>query len=214
MQPESIEQVAGTQAPGLPDTIFQIGRSLSGLAPGALADLRREAGDSLAPRPAYFWRLAARHELIRYDEANWLRVIRIMAILTDKGDPKGKISPHAPKSAANNWRGLGAALCDGGDRAWGAGQLDPRPMLSELRFARLLAATGDMRGDLMERAARALAAKKSPGGSGVDCTELARFLLRPDDPEPGRSLARSYYARLDRGQIADLPDAAKSGDAE
>jgi CRISPR system Cascade subunit CasB len=213
MQPEPRNQVSGNPTSGLADTIFQIGRSLSGLEPGALAELRREAGGGNAPRPAYFWRLAARHDVIRFDEAGWLRIIRIMAIITDKGEPKGKLSPHAPKSAANNWRGLGAALCDGGDRAWGAGQLDPRPMLSELRFARLLAATGDMRSDLMERAARALAAKKAPGGGGVDCTELARFLLRPDDPEHGRSLARSYYARLDRGQTNDaLVDA--TGDDE
>ena len=201
MQPEP-----NKQAENLPDTIFQIGRSLAGLEPGALADLRREAGEAIAPRSAYFWRLAARHEVIRHNEDSWLRIIRSMAILTDKGAPKGKLSPHVSKSAANNWRGLGAALCDGGDRQWGAGQLDPRPMLSELRFARLLAATGGMRADLMERAARALTTKKSPGTGGVDCTDLARFLLYPNDPEPGRSLARSYYARMDRGAASDQPE--------
>ena len=202
------------QASGLSETISKIGSTLAGLEPGALADLRREAGEAAAPRPAYFWRLAARHEAIRHNEDSWLRIIRIMAILTDQGAPEGKPSPHAPKSAANNWRGLGAALCDGGDRQWGAGQLDPRPMLSQLRFARLLAATGNMRADLMERAARALAAKKSPGG-GLDCIDLAHFLLRPDDPEPGRSLARSYYARLDRGAVSDKPDDASiTGDDE
>ena len=184
MQPEP-----NKQAENLPDTIYEIGYKLAGLEPGALADLRREAGEATAPRPAYFWRLAARYKEIKDNEEGWLRIIRIMAILTDKGDPKGKRSPHVSKSAANNWRGLGAALCDGGDPQWGVGQLKPRPMLSELRFARLLAATGDTRADLMERAARALAAKKSPGTSGVDCTDLARFLLYPDDPEPGHKLA-------------------------
>ena len=194
MQPEP-----NKQASTLHETIFAIGRTLAGLEPGALADLRCEAGDATAARPAYFWRLAARHAAIRYNEESWLRIIRIMAILTDKGAPEGKPSPHVGKSSANNWRGLGAALCDGGDRQWGIGQRDPRPMLSELRFARLLAATGDMRADLMERAARALTAKKSPGTSGVDCTDLARFLLCPNDPKPGQTIARSYYARLDRG---------------
>ena len=201
MQPEP-----NKQASSLPETIFAIGRTLADLEPGALADLRREAGEGSGPRPSYFWRLAARHEAIRHNEESWLRIIRIMAILTDKGAPKGKLSPHVSKSAANNWRGLGVALCDGGDPQWGVGQLDPRPMLSELRFARLLAATGDMRADLMEHAARALTAKKSPGTGGVDCTDLARFLLYPNDPEPGRSLARSYYARLDRGAASDQPE--------
>jgi CRISPR system Cascade subunit CasB len=210
MQPEPSKHIHD-----LSDTIFQIGRALSNLEPGALADLRREAGDDLAPHPAYFWRLAARYQIIRYNEKTWLRIIRIMAILTDKGEPNAKVSPHASKSAANSWRGFGAALCDGGDRLWGIGQLDPRPMLSELRFARLLAAKGDMRADLMERAVRALAAKKLPGSGGVDCADLARFLLRPDDPDHGRSLARSYYARLDRGTAQDTPDTATiTGDDE
>ena len=203
------------QASGLRDKIFAIGRNLADLEPGALADLRREAGEATAPRPAYFWRLAARHEVIRHNEESWLRIIRIMAILTDKGDPEGKLSPHVSKSAANNWRGLGAALCDGGDPQWGVGELDPRPMLSELRFARMLAATGDMRADLMERAARALAAKKSPGTGGVDCADLAWFLLYSNDPKPGQTLARSYYARLDRGAASDQPDDASiTGDDE
>lgn len=194
-------------------TVKAIGQALAALEPGPLADLRRETGDPDAPRPAAFWRLAVRHPLIGRNEATWLRIIRIMAVLTDKGAPEGKASPHQDK------RGLGAALCDGGDTQWGFGELDPRPMLSELRLARLLAARDDMRADLMERAVRALAAKKPPGSGGVDCSDLAKFLLFSDDPEPGRRLARSYYARLDRTkriEPSDEPDTAahSTGDDE
>ena len=120
-----------------------------------------------------------------------------MAILTDKGQQGSKSSPHAPATQDNGWRGLGHALCDGGDLTWGRGETDPRPMLSELRFARLLAAKGPMRAQLMTRAARALAAKKPPDAA-VNCTDLAAFLLFPDNPDNTRNLARQYYARLDR----------------
>jgi CRISPR system Cascade subunit CasB len=197
------------------DTMVQIGQSLADLDADALAELRRGPGRGSRPQPAYFWRLAARHAIIRSDEDAWLRIIRIMAILTDTGNVVGKLSPHAGKSAANHWRGFGTALCDGGDRQWGVTYFDRHPMLSELRLARLLVATGDMRADLMERAARALAAKKPPGSGGVDCADLADFLLRLDDPEPGRRLARSYYARLERGMATDHPtDTSATGDDE
>jgi hypothetical protein len=75
-------------------------------------------------------------------------------------------------------------------------------MLSEPRFARLLAARAAMRVELLERAARALAAKKPPG-SGVNCTDLANFLLYPDTPSHVRKLAKDYYARLDRARQVD-----------
>ena len=203
MQPDTVDHKTD-----LKDKIFEIGRTLAALEPGALAELRREQPDAMAPHPAYFWRLAARHKLYPSDETRWVRIIRIMAILTEKGNSEGKKSPHAAKSHANGWRGLGAALCDGADTSWGASQSDPRPMLSELRFARLLAAKGEMRAVLMERAARALAAKK-PAGAGVDCIDLAKFLLYDTDPVPARNLARDYYARLDRSRNANASDDAE-----
>jgi CRISPR system Cascade subunit CasB len=190
----------------LDDTIFNIGRDLAGLDTGPLAELRRVPPNELTPRPAYFWRLRDRYPRIARDEETWLLIIRIMAILTDKGPPERvdgirKPSPHKSKS------GLGTALCDGGDREWGQGELKPRAMLSELRFARLLAAKGAVRADLLERAARALASSK-PAASQVDCTDLARLLLYPDEPDHARSLARQYYARLDRAsRISDNDNA-------
>ncbi len=197
----------------IPDTVFQIGQTLADLDPGPLAALRRGVG--WGAQPSYYWRLAARHTIIRSNEDAWLQIIRIMALLTDTGYRADKASPHTGKSAANHWRGFGTALCDGGDWQWGVRRVDRHPLLSELRFARLLAATGDRRAELMEHAARALAAKRVPGSGGVDCSDVAHFLLRPDDPEPGRCLARSYYSRLMRGVVPDQPtDTSAPGDDE
>lgn len=189
--------------PTLGNTIAAIGQSLAGLDPGALADLRRMSLDGDASCAPYFWRLAARHDFGQGERLQtWARIVQIIAILTDKGSADGRKSVHAPAMKDNGWRGLGHALCDGGDPAWGKGETDPRPMLSELRFARLLAARGGMRAELMERAARALATQKPPGAQ-VNCTDLARFLLYSDNPEYTRKLARDYYARLDRAGPKD-----------
>lgn len=193
MQPEP-----KADKPKLGDKIYAIGQTLTDLDPGALADLRRISLEGGAPGAPYFWRLASRHNFGADEHLqSWARIVQIMAILTDKGSTENKKSPHIPASENNGWRGLGHALCDGGDLAWGKGENDPRPMLSELRFARLIAARGAMRAELMERAARALATKKPPGEQ-VNCTDLARFLLYPDNPDHARKLARDYYARLDR----------------
>lgn len=197
-------------------SIFEIGRTLAGLDPGALADLRRLSLDGDDAGAPYFWRLAARHDFGgEASQKTWARIVQIMAILTDKGASDGKRSPHEPPADNNGMRGLGAALCDGGDPAWGRGELDPRPMLSELRFARLLVARGAMRAELMERAARALAANKPPG-VGVNCTDLAWLLLHPDNPSHARKLARDYYARLDRTRRGDdtRQDDTTPGDSE
>lgn len=184
--------------PALKDTIFEIGRTLADLDPGALADLRRMSLDGDQAGAPYFWRLTSRYKF--GDGARleaWARVVRIMAILTDKGAPETKRSPHDPPTRDNGWRGLGTALCDAGDPGWGRGETDPRPMLSELRFARLLAARGTSQAELMERAVRNLAARKLHG-VGFNCTDLAWLLLAPENPAHARKLAEDYYDRLDR----------------
>jgi len=207
MQPES--QVDRRK---LADTIFAIGQTLAKLDPGPLADLRRTSLDRDEHGAPYFWRLAARHDFgAKTRLATWARIVQIMAILTEKGERENKRSPHEPASQDNGWRGLGHALCDGGDPAWGIGQAEPRPMLSELRLARLLAARGVTRAELMERAIRALAVKKPPG-AGLDCNDLARFLLFPDDPAHARKLARDYYTRLDRTRSSQN-NSTETGDA-
>lgn len=186
-------------------TVADIGHALASLDPGPLAELRRMSFDTDHPGTPMFWRLVNKYQL-HGKEKPWANIIQMMAILTDKGDPEGRLSPHAARNEANGWRGLGHALCDGGDLAWGAGESDPRPMLSETRFARLLAAKGKTRGDLLRRAIRALAAKK-PGGAAVDCADIARLLLFSGAPRTTRKLADHYYARLDRAQQRDSDDA-------
>ena len=86
-------------------------------------------------------------------------------------------------------------------------------MLSESRFARLLAAKGKPRDDLLQRAIRALAAKK-PGGAPVDCADISKLLLFPGDPRTTRKLAEHYYARLDRAQKKDADDNDSSDPGE
>ena len=171
------------------DTATYAAATLAALLPGDLAELRRMAPGNLAP---WFWRLANRRPAtIGYREGDWMHVIRILAILTPRGDPETR--PRLHQSS----RGLGAVLCDGGDHAWPEpAQTQPRPAYSELRFARLLASKGTQRPVLLTRAARSLARSMRPG-SGVDVREIAFAILHPDSTEVNNRLARSYYARLD-----------------
>lgn len=198
----------------LGDKIFAIGRSLAGLDSGPLAELRRMSLDGDQFGAPYFWRLASRHDFgSRARLQTWAKIVQIMAILTDKGELERRLSPHAPPTKDNGWRGLGHDLCDGVAPAWGKGEINPRPMLSELRFARLLAARGPMRAELMERAARMLAVKKPPA-TGVNCIDLAWFLIDPGNLAHARKLARDYYACLDRAGRNDdqIIDTSTTGD--
>jgi len=163
--------------------------TLGGLASGDLAELRRMGPGNLAP---WFWRLAARHDPIRYREVDWMQVVRILAILTPRGVPERRPRLHQPN------RHLGAVLCDGGDSAWPDPSLArPRPVYSQLRFAKLLESKGAQRSVLLTRAARSLARSMPPGG-GVNVKDIALAVLFPDSTEVSNGLARSYYARLDR----------------
>ena len=162
--------------------------TLGGLAPGELAELRRMGHGNLAP---WFWRLATRHDPIRHREADWMQVVRILAILTPRGDTEKRPRLHRPT------RHLGAVLCDGGDTAWpDPSQAQPRPAYSELRFAKLLESKDAQRSVLLTRAARSLARSMPPGG-GVDVRDIAFAVLYPHSAEVNSGLARSYYARLD-----------------
>lgn len=161
------------------------------LDPGALAALRRMKAESAAPA---FWRLAAQHRgtIGRQDlveQWKWTAILRILAILTPRGEPDKRPPLHNPS------RSLGAVLCDGGDPGW-PGDERPRPVFSERRLAQLMAARGTQRAVLLTRAARALARSMQPG-SGVNVPDIALALLFPDD---GRRLAEPYYRRLDRAE--------------
>ena len=156
------------------------------LAPGQLADLRRMERGRAAPA---FWRLAARHPTTIGNpalEETWMNIIRILAILTPKGNPESRAPLH------NQKRRLGEVLCDGGDPVWPPTN-PPRPALSEHRLMKLLAARGQQRRVLLTRAARALARSMQPG-SGLSVPDIAFALL---SPENNRYIAEHYYRRLD-----------------
>ena len=171
----------------LDETIMAVSQRLLGLDPGPLAELRRmEPG---GPGTPIFWRLAAEMRLDDGQREQWMQIVRILAILT-------------PRSRGNTarlhdrFRQLGRALCDGGNQAWPSDPKNPRPALSETRFARLLATPAAKRGEALERIARMLARTRTPE-VGINCTEIARLLLRTDDSLPLQDLARDYYRRLD-----------------
>lgn len=170
-------------------TIESVSTKLLGLAPGPRAELRRMEPEG--PGTPMFWRIAAQYQLRDSDLDAWKQIIRILAFLTPSGDRSGETKLH------DRSRPLGAALCDGGDPAWRAPGSEPKPALSELRFARFLAMPGDRRGEALERIARMLARSRSPH-IGVNCVEIARLLLYPNDPHTLQNIARDYYSRLDR----------------
>ena len=163
----------------------EIGR----LAAGPLSDLRRMERSAAAPA---FWRLASRHPAAvgRADrQEHWIAIVRILAILTPKGDPADRAELHDGK------RPLGEVLCDGGDPFWPSKEgLAPVPVYSERRLAQLIAARGAQRAVLLQRAARAIARSKAKD-SGINVVDIAFTVLEPDD---GRRLAEPYYRRLDR----------------
>lgn len=171
------------------------------LAPGPLAELRRM---SAGGAPA-FWRLAAHHPATigGARQADWMHVVRMIAILTPKGDPSRRLPLH------DRNRRLGAVLCDGGDPdpAW-----QPPARFSERRLTQLIAARGAQRATLLERAVRALAQTRLPD-SGVSMTDLAWAVLVGQDH--AALLAAPYYGRLDRAErIANQTTDQPQGDTD
>jgi CRISPR system Cascade subunit CasB len=124
-----------------------------------------------------FWRQVARLGIPPGQEGDWLLFTRLVALMSPASRTT---SIHMPN------RALGAALAEAG--------------LSEHRFARLLAARGKSRNDALERGIRMIARKRA----GLDVTDLARAILRPDDTS---RLARSYYHQLDHVTSEDTQDA-------
>lgn len=155
---------------------------------GDLAELRRMNGPV---EPSAYWRLAAECGFLHPDDAvqRWGPVIRIFALITPKGERQPSDRLHDPK------RRLGAVLADGGDPNWQGGA-DARPFLSEARLARFLATPADQRAEALTGVVRALASSRDRS-AGVDCVEIANLLLASDTTEALRSIAQTYYARLD-----------------
>ena len=172
----------------LDETIAQLSAEIRGLGPGDLAELRRM--DTDGPGVATYWHLATQCGFLDSSTDTWMCIVRIMAILSPKGDRTGAHPVHDPK------RRLGAVLCDGGDPGWGSPAGGVRPSVSEQRIARFLAEPPTHRATALERLARMLAARRDPA-RGINCTDIARLLLFPHDPSSSRDLAREYYRRLD-----------------
>ena len=167
------------------------------LDPGGLAAARRMNGKTAAP---LFWRLAAQYPQTigkRDKQEDWTAIIRILAILTEKGDPAKRHPLHDPE------RPLGEVLCDGGSRENWPKESEirggnSRPVFSESRLMQLMSARGPQRTVLLERAARALSRSREPG-CGVNVVDIAFTVLSSDN---SRRLAEPYYKRLDRAESA------------
>ena len=147
--------------------------------PGDLAELRRMTSQNHCPP---FWQFAARHDIPQQTEEKWAHILKLLALLTPTGSAGLRPDIHNPR------RPLGAVLCDGGD----ANSSIERPVLSENRLARLLAARGKSRADGLERAVRMLARKQV----SVDVPDLAWAVLTPESDKVTRNIARAYYNRL------------------
>ncbi len=172
-------------------TVTDAAGMLKDLAPGPLAELRRMESPNGAP---YFWRLAAQHpETIdpRREEA-WMTIVKILAILTPRGDPENRKPLHQVR------RALGEVLCDGGNPAWPESN-PPRPVLSERRFAQLLASRGKQKRVLFARAILAIS-RTYQSGSGINVVDIAWAVLASNSGRIKQQLARDYYRRLDRAR--------------
>lgn len=178
--------------------IDELSRRLLLLDTGSLAELRRmEAG---GPGPLAYWRLAAECSFIDSPPDRWMPIVQILAIMTPKGDRRSSGRLHDPK------RWLGMVLCDGGDPSWPVGK-EPRPLLSETRLGRLLAAPIERRAEAFTRIARMLAANRDPT-SGINCTEIAALLLSSDAQRNLQKIAVAYYRRLDFAVRQSEPEEA------
>lgn len=168
-------------------------RMLFELDTGAMARLRRMEVDGVGVTD--YWQLAADCGFLDENHDRWRRIVKLMALLCGKGEVGQRGALHDPKQDSR--RGLGAALCDGGDPHWSPGPAgDGRPVLSETRFARFLEVSPAGRYEALARLMRWLASHRS-GDSGVNCAEIAALILFSDAVRTQRGIARDYYRRLD-----------------
>lgn len=161
--------------PSLAASIARLAAGVVALRPGPLAELRRmEVGGA---GTGAFWRLMVENGLDGSE--HWLHFLRLLALLTPRGEPGPHKHLHNPK------RAFGAALADSGY---------PEP-----RLLRFLALPLEARATALERMVRWLATNDS--GPGIDCLELF-LLLRSDKVQHRRKLAEQYYRAADRSAKA------------
>ncbi|MEO5347756.1 MAG: hypothetical protein H7834_15460 [Magnetococcus sp. YQC-9] len=169
---------------GLGEAVSKTAALLLRLDPGSLARLRRM--DTQGPGEIDFWQLAGSCGFLTAVQGDgWLRLVKIMALLTPKGDPETRGRVHQSD------RPFGAVLCDGGQPDWSG----ERPFFSESRLARFLSLPFARRGEALEGMARMLAASRA-ANLGVNCLDIACLLFSNDVKHP-RKLASSYYGRFD-----------------
>lgn len=196
MQSETLKERA--EEVRLESKIGHLSWALPRLSTGDRADLRRgplEDGEAGAPA---LWKLAA-HETYGFPVTpDWAAIVQAMAILTPRS-LEGDDNPKGPHDPSNRF---GTALCDGGNTTWGQESGDPRAVLSELRLAKMLAAKGRLRRELVVRAAKIIA----KSGASVNCADFAWFILAEHHDGPARRIARDYYTRLARAEKASKAD--------
>lgn len=166
--------------PALGDAICQLSQRLAKLDPGSLARLRRM--DPKGPGEAAFWKLAIDSKL--KTDGRYQILVRLMALLTPKGDPR------LPKKLHDSTQAFGAALAEAG--------------YPETRLMRFLALPFAQRAEALERMARWLAQK---GHAGLSCTDIESLLIS-DDEKPARKLAESYYRTKDKRDATKKDSAA------
>jgi CRISPR system Cascade subunit CasB len=138
-----------------------------------------------------FWRVAVALDFPQNELDVWMRIVKMLAILTPRGNRGSSVRLHDPAVA------LGTTFCDGGNPGWPPPGSNPAPRLSEPRLARFLALAPNQRGESLERIVRMLTSSRD-SGRGICCTEIAHLLLDPADEQPLKNVAYAYYARLDR----------------
>ncbi|MBF0135211.1 MAG: hypothetical protein HQL65_03155 [Magnetococcales bacterium] len=180
----------------LGDAVSKTSAFLLRLDPGPLARLRRM--DAHGPGESDFWQLAGRCGFLTAIQGGdeWLRLVKIMALLVPKGDPANRGRLH------QSTRAFGAVLCDGGQPGWPG----ERPFLSENRLARFLSLPTAKRGAALEGMVRMLAASRAPD-LGVNCLDIA-YLLFSNKVQHTRKLASTYYDRLDSKSQSEQKESA------
>lgn len=148
-----------------------LARDIAGLDPGSAAALRR--GPLAGAGAAAFWQLLAKHDIPQRDTEAWASVVQSIAILA--GVRRGAVSETGPP-VHDPTKTMGATLCDAG--------------VSEARLARMLAARGALRDDLVVRMSRRLA--RNPDYRTFDVRTLALFIVDASE-RTDRQVAREYY---------------------
>lgn len=136
-----------------------LAHAIAAAGPGEKAEARRMDAEG-AP---VFWRQVARLGICPQEEADWLRIARLIALMTPAS---------IETSVHDKDRPLGAVLATAG--------------FSEQRLARLLAARGSARAEALERAIRMIARSRPK----LDVVGLARFALNRDGNAAARAYYR------------------------